>query len=68
MITNIEDVKGSLKKKVAADFYQKKHVVDIAKEYGLSINEVLAILVDKNVDAQTIEMQIKKSVKLSVHI
>ena len=58
MIINIDDVKGSLKKKIASEFYQKKHVSDIAREYNLSINEVLAILNNKSVDSKRLRREL----------
>lgn len=58
MYRDINEFSKSLKKKVTSDFYNGDHVKYIARAHDLSINEVLAILGDRSVDAKRLRREL----------
>ena len=58
MYRDINEFSKSLKKKVTSDFYNGDHVKYIACAHDLSINEVLAILGDRSVDAKRLRREL----------
>jgi predicted phosphodiesterase len=58
MYKEIGDFSSSIKKKIAAEFYQGKHVKNIAHDHELSVNEVLAVLNDRSVDSKRLRREL----------
>ena len=58
MIKDVKDFSNTLRKKIAGEYYKGHPVKRIAHDYNLTINEVLAILVDKNVDAKKLRNEL----------